>query len=358
MDLVIKGDVSLSDGLCQIYEAWEKITDKYDRNVQLGFYNQAYNILPMGDKEKSDEKTELEDSTLKSEKLRKTEPLAKIKVGFSQSTTTESWRLQFNKELRLEAEKYPEIDLTILDAHDDNAQQIKDLDKLIENGMDYILISPKTSLGYGDVLKKAKDKKIKVIVLDRDFESKDYDQFIGGDNEEIGRSVGEYIVRVLGGKGSAKGKILEIWGGRKSTPAQLRHKGFYDVVVKENITIVNAADNEKGVDVDWKQDKAYELTLCYLSKNSDIDLIYAHNDSMAYGAYRAVQELRLKEKIKIVGIDGLAEEGKKWVDQGAIDATFVYETPGAEAIRQVIKMSKGEKIDSKIVLPTHEISKG
>ena len=40
----------------------------------------------------------------------------KSKVGFSQCTTTEPWRVQFNKDMKAEAEKHPEVDLIIADA--------------------------------------------------------------------------------------------------------------------------------------------------------------------------------------------------------------------------------------------------
>ena len=50
-------------------------------------------------------------------------------------------------------------------------------------------------------------------------------------------------------------------------------------------------------------------------------------------------------------------EGVTWVEKGELDATFLYATPGAEGIRQALKLLHGEKIEKKITLPTMTITK-
>ena len=58
-----------------------------------------------------------------------------------------------------------------------------------------------------------------------------------------------------------------------------------------------------------------------------------------------------------MGIDGIPDEGVTWVEKGDLDATFLYATPGAEGIRQALKLLNGEKIEKKITLPTMTITK-
>ena len=59
----------------------------------------------------------------------------------------------------------------------------------------------------------------------------------------------------------------------------------------------------------------------------------------------------------ILGIDGLPNEGVTWVNKGELTATFLYATPGAEGLRQAVKLLKGEKIEKVITLPTMLITK-
>src|SRR5208283_4042097 len=236
----------------------------------------------------------------------------KWKVGFSQATTLEPWRVQFNKDIEAEAKLHPEVELIITDGQDKTEKQVADCDNLIVQQVNVILISPKESAGLTGVVEKAIDAKIPVIVLDRNVDTKRITQFIGGDNVLIGKAAGEYAVKLLGGAGNAQGNVVEIWGGMATA----------------------------------------------LRNNEKIDLVYGHNDPMAYGAYLAIKDAGRDKDIKfILGIDGLPDEGVTWVHKGQLTATFLYATPGAEGLRQAVKLLNGEKIPPVITLPTMLIDK-
>ena len=94
-----------------------------------------------------------------------------------------------------------------------------------------------------------------------------------------------------------------------------------------------------------------------LRNNEKIDLVYGHNDPMAYGAYLAAKDAGREKEIKFIGIDALPDEGVTWVNKGELTATFLYATPGAEGLRQALKLLNGEKIEKKITLPTETVTK-
>jgi len=158
---------------------------------------------------------------------------AKWKVGFSQCTTLEPWRVQFNKDIEAEAKNHPEVELIITDGQDKTEKQVADVENLIAQQVDVLLISPKESAGLTGVVEKAIDAKIPVIVLDRNVDTKRITQFIGGDNALIGKAAGEYAVKLLGGPGKAVGNVVEIWGGMGTQPAHDRHDGFHAFTDKE-----------------------------------------------------------------------------------------------------------------------------
>ncbi len=278
----------------------------------------------------------------------------KKKVGFSQATTLEPWRVQFNKDIEAEAKNYPEIQLIITDGQDKTEKQVADVENLINQQVDVLLISPKESAGLTGVVDKAIDAKIPVIVLDRNVDTKRITQFIGGDNVLIGKAAGEYAVKLLGGPGKAAGNVVEIWGGMGTQPAHDRHDGFHAFTDKEP-GIKYLLNNQSG---DWKQDKAYDIMTTALRNNEKIDLVYGHNDPMAYGAYLAAKDAGREKDIKFfIGIDALPDEGVTWVHKGELTATFLYATPGAEGLRQAVKLLNGEKIPPVIVLPTMLVDK-
>ncbi|MBY5368159.1 substrate-binding domain-containing protein [Rhizobium leguminosarum] len=276
----------------------------------------------------------------------------KWRIGFSQATTIEPWRAQFNKDIIAEAAKHPEVELIITDGEDKTEKQVADVENLIRQEVDAILVSPKESAGLTGVVMQAIDAKIPVFVLDRNVETDKYVQFVGGDNKLIGRAAGEYAVELLGGKGKATGNIVEIWGGMGTQPAHDRHDGFHEFTDKEP-GIKNLLDQQSG---DWKQDQAYNIMATALRNNEKIDLVYGHNDPMAYGAYLAAKDAGREKEIKFIGIDALPGEGVTWVKNGELTATFLYATPGAEGLIQAIKYLNGEKIEKNVVLPTMKVT--
>lgn len=279
---------------------------------------------------------------------------AKWKVGFSQCTTLEPWRVQFNKDIQAEAKNHPDVELIITDGQDKTQKQVADCENLVVQQVNVLLISPKESAGLTGVVEKAIDAKIPVIVLDRNVDTKRITQFIGGDNVAIGRAAGEHAVKLLGGAGNAKGNVVEIWGGMGTQPAHDRHDGFHAFTDKES-GIKYLLNNQSG---DWKQDQAYNIMTTALRNNEKIDLVYGHNDPMAYGAYLAAKDAGRDKDIKfIIGIDGLPDEGVTWVNKGQLTATFLYATPGAEGLRQAVKLLHGEKLAPVITLPTMLITK-
>jgi ribose transport system substrate-binding protein len=278
---------------------------------------------------------------------------AKYRIGFSQATILETWRVQFNKDMKREAEKHPEIELIIADGQNKTEKQVADVENFISQGVDVLIVSPKESAGLTPVVEKAIDAGIPVIILDRNVNTDRITQFIGGDNVVIGRAAGDHAVKLLGGPGNAKGNVVEIWGGFASAPAHDRSTGFHEVTDKEpGIKYLLAP-----IDTEWKPAKGYEIMATALQANEKIDLVYAHNDPLAYNAYLASKDAGREKEIKFMGIDGIPNEGVTWVDKGELDATFLYATPGAEGIRQALKLLQGEKIEKQITLPTMTITK-
>src|SRR5918912_439276 len=98
----------------------------------------------------------------------------KYRFGFSQVTVVEPWRVQFNKDMKKEADKHPELELIITDGQDKTEKQVADVENLIQQGVDVLLISPKESAGLTGVTLKAIDAGIPVIVLDRNVNTDKY----------------------------------------------------------------------------------------------------------------------------------------------------------------------------------------
>ena len=142
-------------------------------------------------------------------------------IGVSQANMRESWRLALTSEIEEEAKKYKNIRLIMTDATSDVTKQVKDVEKLIDFGIDLLIISPCDTEIMTSIISGVYHKEIPVIVMDRGIEGFDYSLFIGPDNEQIGRRAGEGVLRLLKDE---EGKVLEISQSEDSQPSQNRSK--------------------------------------------------------------------------------------------------------------------------------------
>jgi ribose transport system substrate-binding protein len=269
-------------------------------------------------------------------------------IGMSQCNLGEPWRVQMNADLRAAAAKHPELEVVFKDAQNDTLQQRAQVEEFVSAKVGLIIISPKEAQPLTEPIAHAMDAGIPVIVLDRRLLGTNYTCFIGADNKQIGQAAGEWIVRALGGKGN----VVELMGLQTSTPGQDRHSGFLQGIAGSDIKIIFSADMQ------WLEPKARQEMESALSRFDKIDLVYAHNDPGAHGAYLAAKAAGREKQMKFVGIDALPQEGVAYVSQGILDATFQYPTGGAEAIETALKILHGEKVPNEIVLGTRLFDKG
>jgi ribose transport system substrate-binding protein len=269
-------------------------------------------------------------------------------IGMSQCNLGEPWRVQMNADIRAAAAKYPELGVVFKDAQNDTLQQRAQVEEFVSAKVDLIIISPKEAQPLTDPIAHAMDAGIPVIVLDRRLLGTNYTCFIGADNKQIGQAAGEWIVKALGGKGN----VVELMGLQTSTPGQDRHSGFLKGITGSDIKVIFSADMQ------WLEPKARQEMESALSRFDQIELVFAHNDDGAHGAYLAAKAAGRQNQMKFVGIDALPQEGVAYVSQGILNATFQYPTGGADAIETALKILHGEKVPNEILLGTRFFDNG
>ena len=246
-------------------------------------------------------------------------------IGVSQCSDDE-WRHKMNHEIVREALFYDGVEVEIRTAKDNSRNQIEDINYFIDRKVDLLIVAPNEAAAVTPVVEKAYGLGIPVVVIDRKILSDRYTAFVGADNCEIGKDVGQYIVNRLGGKG----KILEITGLEGSTPAMERHRGLADALKAEPGIEIAAS-----VDGAWLQSVAGEKMDSILQDNKDINLVFAQNDRMAVGAYLSARQRQLEKEMLFVGIDALPgkEYGVEQIINGVLDATFIYPTGGDKVVQ-------------------------
>ncbi|NIK75429.1 simple sugar transport system substrate-binding protein [Paenibacillus castaneae] len=272
----------------------------------------------------------------------------KYLIGVSQPNLSEPWRVAMNEEIQQEVSKHNDMRVIFTDAAQSSEQQAQDVKKLVGYGIDLLIISLDDPVALTQTV-TAVYKDIPVIVLGRGVTGYDYTLYVGTDDEMIGRKAGEFAMETLGDSGGA---IVEIQGLAGSPTVDDRSKGFREAIQNSKLHIV------KTMNADWQRDRAEDLLYEWLKENNDVNLVFAHNEAMALGAYRAVQKLD-RNHINIIGIDGVnSENGSlQLVSENKLTGTFTSPPGGKEAIRYAIDILNKEKgIPKKVILRSQKIT--
>ncbi|WP_410492121.1 substrate-binding domain-containing protein [Bacteroides xylanisolvens] len=268
----------------------------------------------------------------------------RFRIGVAQCSD-DSWRHKMNDEILREAMFYDGVSVEIRSAADDNRKQAEDVHYFIDEGVDLLIISANEAAPMTPIVEEAYQKGIPVILVDRKILSDKYTAYIGADNYEIGRAVGNYIASSLKGKGN----VVELTGLGGSTPAMERHQGFMAAISNfPDIKLIDKADAA------WEREPAEVEMDSMLRRHPKIDAVYAHNDRIAPGAYQAAKKVGREKEMIFVGIDALPGKGNglEMVLDSVLNATFIYPTNGDKVMQLAMNILEKRPYPRETVMNT------
>lgn len=246
-----------------------------------------------------------------------------IVIGVSQCSE-DNWREKLIEELRLSTYYYDNVSIDVASSKDDDKKQIEQIEDFIRKKVDLLIVSPNQVHTITPVIDKAFDSGIPVLLFDRKTDSRKYSAFVGADNYEVGRTMGEYIAKRLDGRG----RIVEITGLVGSSPAMERQRGFHDAIARyPGLQIV------ASVPADWLENVAEQKMDSLLEGplvGQQFNCVFGHNDRMAKGARKAALRHGIGREVFYAGVDALPNKGlgMEMVKSGELDASYIYPTRG------------------------------
>lgn len=259
----------------------------------------------------------------------------KYRIGVSQCSD-DIWRDKQNTELKMAAYFHDNVELKFAAAYDSDERQIQQIDSLVNEGIDLLIVAPNQIATISPAIDRTFEKGIPVIVFERKTNSRKYTAYMGADNYEMGKIMGEYIATRLHGKG----KLMEVMGLNGSSPSIERHNGFRDALKDYPQLEVIAA-----LQGDWTEPTAYKQVKEWNLKHPDIniDLVFGMNDRSAIGARKAFSETQ-KSLPLFCGIDGLPGEngGIQQVRDSLLEASYIYPTHGDQLLQLALDILDGK----------------
>jgi len=255
------------------------------------------------------------------------------KIGFSISTLNNPFFVTLQEGAEVKAEELG-IELIMVDAQDDDAKQVNDVEDLIQQGVDLILINPTDSASVISAVELANADNIPVITVDRGADGGEIVAHIASDNVAGGEMAGELLVDLVG-EGA---EVAELEGIPGSSAARERGEGFNNIADDSLDVVTSQSANF---------DRAEGLTVMenILQSNPNIKGVFAHNDEMALGALEAIEGSGNND-IVIVGFDA-TDDAVAAVEDGRLAGTVAQQPImiGEEALKAALAVLNGESVE-------------
>ncbi|HTW29669.1 MAG TPA: ABC transporter substrate-binding protein [Acetobacteraceae bacterium] len=262
----------------------------------------------------------------------------KVRIGFSNGFSGNTWRTECLAAMRIEAAKHPEIaDFIVVDGQGDITKQVNDIQDLISQQVDAILCIANSGTAVAPALRKAMRAGIAAVPFNLPVEGEHWDAYIGTDPSKKGARLGAFLHDALGGKGKivALGGLpgnsytAAAWAGAKSALGS----GIEVLAFK---------------DAFWQEDKAKVVMADLLTAYPEIDGVWCDGGQDATGAAEAM----LAAGRKLVPMTGDDYNGflKLYAREHAnqpgfrIGAMSEPSWEGVVAIRTALKLLAGDSV--------------
>lgn len=203
---------------------------------------------------------------------------------------------------------------TLVLVHDDDPNKQSELfDTAIARGAKAIILDNAGADATVAAVGRAKEAGIPAFLIDREIKESGIAVSQIVSNNYQGAQLGaEEFVKLMG----EKGKYAELVGREADTNAGIRSSGYHDIIDQypEMEMVAQQSAN-------WSQTEAYEKMETILQANPEIKGVISGNDTMAMGAWAALEAAGRTDVI-VVGFDG-SNDVRDSIKAGGIKATVL-----------------------------------
>lgn len=228
------------------------------------------------------------------------------------------------------------------------SRQVEQIGKMLDEGISVLILTPVDSDGLTDILKRARQQGVKIIVVDSSVSNEQLvDCTIVSDNYRAGCLLGDYLLQ---NKENSKVVILT---HEAATSGRERVQGFLDTIGgHEGIEVVEKVPCEGQLEIAMPQMEKL------IEQGKEFDSVFCLNDPSSFGAAAALETKGLLDKVDIYGIDA-SPDAKQLIYEGKMRAS-VAQFPsriGEEAANAIYDLLDGKEVKSYISVPVELVTK-
>jgi len=237
-----------------------------------------------------------------------------------------------------------DVEVTYVDAKEDTATQLAQVENFISQGMNAIVVVPVDTAATDPITAAAKEANTPLVYVNRlPANLPDDVVFVGSDSIDAGLFQMQYIVDKLGGKGN----VVIMMGKLDNEAALQRTAGVEQIAADYPDIKITKKDT-----ANWSREEGLTLMENWLSTGDQIDAVASNNDDMALGAIQAIEAAGLLGKIIVGGTDATPDALAAMKD-GKLDVTVFQDAAGqgGGAIKAAVALARGEAVEYRVMIP-------
>lgn len=276
-----------------------------------------------------------------------------LRVGFSQMEVNNTWRIVNNESFQ-HAAKVRGIELIYRDAQSSIEKQNRDVIDILNEGVDYLVLSPYEYEGLGPALAEAEKRGVPVILSDREAAGErgvDYVCSVLGDFVQVGHDAAKWLREQFGDRTI---NAVEITGTAGSSVARDLSDGFRMFAEKDgNFNIVTSADGNFG-----RAESLAAMENIIQAYGGQFNCVFGHVDDAAIAAAQALKAAGYTPgtdidsgEIVTVSMCGY-KEAFDGIIAGELGATVECTAALGTLVFDIIEaLERGEEVPMRVVVP-------
>jgi ribose transport system substrate-binding protein len=271
----------------------------------------------------------------------------RVKIGACFMTMDSTYFEMLNNEISSVIEAYGDVLIT-RDPGMKQDKQNDQINELIYEGVVAIFITPVDWKGIEPSIKRAKEKGIKIIVVDSQvYNSELVDCSVTSDNFDAGAQIANYLMTQV----SSSRIVLLQQSGVKSSMGRMN--GFTNAITGYSKFKIVATKEYDG-----DAESALSAIEEVIQSGTQFDAVFATNDAGGFGTYAAIEKTGYSIPVNIMGVNG-SPDGKDMIMKKQMMGTAAqFPTDmGKKAAESMYALLHNEECQKEIYIPVKLITK-
>ncbi len=237
------------------------------------------------------------------------------------------------------------VEVTYVDAKEDAATQLSQVENFITQGMQSIVVVPVNTEATAPITEACTKANVNLVYVNRlPANLPDNVTFVGSNSIDAGSGQTECLGEKMGGKGN-----IVIMMGKLDNEAAIKRTEGVKKVIAEKYPEIKVLAEQTG---NWSRAEGMTLMENWLAGGDVINAVCANNDDMALGAINALEAAGKLSETMVGGVD-CTPDAVQAVKDGKLTCTVFQDAAGqgGGGIEAAYKKAKGEAVDKEVWIP-------